>query len=156
MITITISRDTAVEEMREFNELFMARGIYDDVEDLQHRVGVLETKMVTNIVTGEEVETNEQFNGKTVYCKAVDVGTLPNAGNKNVATGLDMSVINAVRIEGIAKNSNGTTIPLPNATPNNTYAIGCFLTAGGNVQIGTNIDRSDYTGIVRIYYTKEV
>lgn len=131
------------------------QSIFDDVTELQARIAALENQITTNIVTGQEVATNEKFNGKTVYCKAVDVGALPNAATKNVPSGLTMSKINIVRFEGIARNSGGTTILLPNATQTTTYLIGCFITAGGNIQIGTTIDRSDYTGIVRIYYTKE-
>ena len=157
-IEIRIEEKTVEDEILAANHLLhraVPASIYDDVEDLKNRMAAVETEMIVNIVTGVEVATNERFNGKTVYCKAVDVGVLPNAGSNNIPSGLDMTAIEVVRIEGIAKNSNGTTIPLPNTSQNNTYSIGCFLTAGGNIQIGTNIDRSDYKGIVRIYYTKE-
>ena len=125
--------------------------IYDDVEALQAEFEAFKTAF--NLTTGQTVATNERFNGKTVYCKTVDIGSLPNATNKLIPSGLTMSDITVVRLEGVARNSGGTTIPIPNPTPSTSYLIGCFITAAGNIQIDTAVDRSDYTGIIRVYYT---
>ncbi len=124
--------------------------IYEDVATLQEQVALLQAGI--NFAIGQSTTTYEKFNGKTVYCKTVDVGALPNATHKLVATGLNMANVEILKIEGVAKNSGGTTVPLPNTTPSTTYLIGCFITAGGNIQIDTAIDRSDYTGIVKIFY----
>ena len=134
--------------------------IYEDVAELQAQVAELQEQVANmqyvNTVTGQAVATREKLNGKVVYCKTIDVGALPNATDKTVATGLNMSEITVVKIEGIARNANGTTIPLPNATQSTTYLVGCFVTAGGNIMIGATTDRSDYTGTVKVYYTYNV
>lgn len=134
------------------------QGIYEDVALLQSQVAELQAQMTelqlpVSFITGEVTETKEAFNGNKVYCKTINIGSLPNATNKLVATGLNMSEVNIVRVEGTARNNAGTTIPLPNTTPTTSYLIGCFVTAGGNIQIDTAIDRSEYNGVVRVYYT---
>lgn len=133
--------------------------IYDDVEALQTQVAALETTIASmtnafSLTTGTAVATNEKLNGKTVYCKTIDFGTLPNATTKDVASGLTMTDIEIVRIDGTARNTtnDGTTYQLGSSTPSSNYAISCFMTAGGSVRISTEVDRSMFTGIVRIYY----
>ena len=131
--------------------------VYDDVAALQTQVAALETTIASMqaanaLITGTAIATNEKLNGKTVYCKVVDVGALPNASNKLIASGLTMGDIEIVRVEGIAQNAAGTTIPIPNPTPATNYTVGCFITAAGNIQLDAVIDRSEYTGIVRVYY----
>ena len=133
--------------------------IYEDVEALTARVAALETlvnglQTTVNLVTGQEVATNEKLNGKIVYCKTVDFGVLPNNATKTVASGLPMTQIEIIKIDGAARNTtnDGTTYQLGSSTPSSNYAISCFMTAGGNVQISTAVDRSDFVGIVRIYY----
>lgn len=161
MIQLSFIGETPEEEVEEVRALIggaVPADIFSDVAELQEKVAALENEIIVNLVTGQEVATNEFIDGKRVYCKTVNVGALPVSGNKNVHSGLNMANIKIVRLEGIAINrlNSGTTIMLPNATPNNVYSIGCFVTAGGYVQVGVNMDRSDYDGIVRIYYTKEV
>lgn len=124
--------------------------IYDDVELLQTQVAAMQT--ASELITGVAIATNEKIDGKTVYCKLVDVGALPNATNKLIASGLSMTNVEIIRIEGTACNAAGTTIPIPNPTPATNYTVGCFVTAAGNIQLDTVIDRSDYSGAVRIYY----
>lgn len=157
MIQISIYGDNPTEEIKEFRELIEGgaapASIYDDVAELQDKVAAIEGKLDVNYITGAIVPTNELADDKRIYCKTVNVGALPNATVINYPTGLNMNEINVERIEGVARNSGGTTIQLPNATQSTNYLIGCYLTAGGNIQIGTNLDRSDYKGVVRIYFT---
>lgn len=134
--------------------------IYEDVETLKEQVAALQTALATmesghTFIAGQAIATNEKLNGKTVYCKIIDIGALPNSTNKRISTGLDMNTVEIVKIEGIAINSTGTIIPLPNATPSATYVIGCFVTAAGNIQIDTAIDRSEYNGTVKIFYVNK-
>ena len=104
----------------------------------------------TDIITGQECPTNEYVNGKRVYVKRIDFGTLPNTTTKSVAHGL--TNFTPVRINGIA-NTWSYYINLPHVS----------ITTTGNIQIGvsateieitTGQDRSGFTGIVDIYYTK--
>lgn len=143
--------------------------IYDDVAALTERVAALEMQVATmqtainnidtsvNYVAGQVVATNEKLNGKTVYCKTIDFGALPNATTKTVASGLTMNDIEIIRIEGIARNTSnaGTTYQLGSASPASNYSISCFVTAGGSVQVSTEVDRSMFTGIVKIFYVNK-
>lgn len=92
--------------------------------------------------------------GKTIYKKTVNFGTLPNATTKNVNHNIS-SISNIINIEGFAKYTTGVTIFIPNV---NTYAV------GGNVSISVsatqisidtgNTDRSGASAYITLYYTK--
>lgn len=136
--------------------------IYEQIEALEQQVATLQTMITTmqnqgNFITGAVIATNEKLNGKTIYCKTIDFGVLPNATTKTVASGLSMSDIEIVKIDGIARNTanDGTTYQLGSSSPSAQYSISCFVTAGGNVQISTQVDRSDFVGIVRIFYIEK-
>ncbi len=103
------------------------------------------------IITGQETATNEYIDGKKVYRKRLNCGTLANAGNTVVAHGL--SNVTFVKIEGIARVSNVQCFPIPYSSTSPNYSI----TVGINsisVTISTGIDRTNCTAFIDLYYTK--
>ena len=103
------------------------------------------------ITTGQETATNEYIDGKRVYRKRINCGTLANAGNTVVAHGL--SNVTFVKIEGIARVSNVQCFPIPYSSTSSNYSI-TVGTNSANVTITTGIDRTNCTGFIDLYYTK--
>lgn len=62
-----------------------------------------------NIVTdGEPVKAGYKVDGKDVYIKRINLGTLPEANSgKSVADGLEHTKIIIIKIEGFATNTSG-------------------------------------------------
>ena len=107
----------------------------------------------SSATTGQEIPTNEYIDRNRVYRKRVNIGALPNATAKNVSHGL--SNVTFIKMSGMAyRSSDGTYFPLPFINPTElTYGI--MLTAFTSyIQITTGIDRSNLTGYVDLYYTK--
>ena len=105
-----------------------------------------------------EIETGEWIDGKPVYQKTIDLGSLPNAASKNVAHGIT-NLDKVVKLDGTATNSSGRTIPLPyitGASSTDSFPQCINLQADRtNVTVGTlAADRSSYTGYATIHYTK--
>ena len=105
-----------------------------------------------------EIETGEWIDGKPVYQKTIDLGSLPNAASKNVAHGIT-NLDKVVKLDGTATNSSGRTIPLPyitGASSTDSFPQCINLQADKtNVTVGTlAADRSSYTGYATIHYTK--
>ena len=114
----------------------------------------VDNKIKTNIVTGQEVATNEYVDGKQIFVKKIDIGALPNATTSVIETGLsNVTVVKPVF--GYAIHINGTTINLPHLAVNNMAAcVGLNYTSANKIDINTGSDRSDFTGYVEVYYTK--
>lgn len=110
----------------------------------------------TKIITGSEVATNEYVDGKQVYVKRINCGSLPNTTTKTIATGLSMTSITVIKIIGTCKTSTGITFPLPflGITDNKSGDIPVYIAADGNLTIKAYTNRSEMTGYVNIYYTK--
>lgn len=108
-----------------------------------------------NITTGQELVTNEWLDEKQIYRKRIETGQLPNTENKAISSGLNMNEISVIKLEGIAKADNNTTIPLPFTTLTLEGSIALSLQANGNIHIQTGSNRSVYTkSYVDIYYIK--
>lgn len=96
------------------------------------------------------------IDGKKIYEKTINIGTLPNNGNsgvKNVAHGISR-LDRVIDIRGIAV-SGTETIPLPH---NNPWVLGETVTirvSGANITVDTNSNKSSYTGYVTLKYTKK-
>ncbi|MGN1399390.1 MAG: hypothetical protein ACI4WG_05285 [Erysipelotrichaceae bacterium] len=103
-------------------------------------------------VTGSAKITNETFNGKTVYCKTINTGSLPNTALKEIASGLTPSEITVTKITGVVYGE-GDSLPIPNPHPTLANAISCYLRSDGKICIGTGKDRTALSGFVQIYYT---
>lgn len=91
--------------------------------------------------------------GNPLYRKVVDLGNLPNAAAKNVATGLT-GTFTVVSVRGSAYVS-GSCLPIPYTAPDAQYNIAMNYNASSNIlQITTGSNRSSNTGIAIIEYTR--
>lgn len=100
-----------------------------------------------------EVNTGFKWvDGKDIYKKTINFGSLPNSGaTKNVAHGIT-NLENVVHMFGTA--TDGTTIiPLPHATTNTGFLVQLQVTST-NVTIMSAANRTSSTGYVTLYYTK--
>nr|DAV24412.1 MAG TPA: hypothetical protein [Caudoviricetes sp.] len=104
-----------------------------------------------NVVVGLNVPIGRMFNGKPVYCKTVNIGTLPTSGTKAVSSGLTPSEITVLEIKGSA-TGEGDWLPIPNAHPVAANIISCYLRNDGKVVVAVGKDRSAVTATVSIYY----
>ena len=93
-----------------------------------------------------EYRTIKRWNGKPVYVKAVDVGSLPNNSSKTVAHGITGNT-EFVSVRLCATSGSGG-FELVNGGVSSVYVI------GENVQISTGFDASAYSGKAIIEYTK--
>ena len=115
---------------------------------------ILSEKIKINIVTGQEVATNEYIDGKQVFVKRISTGSLPVNAQNEVTTGL--SNVTCVRLLGMVYDSSGNAFPLPFSYTTDSNNIGLiFLKAISKVRIATGIDRSPLSGYIDIYYTKD-
>lgn len=109
-------------------------------------------------VDGESYSTTEQktggtwVNGKPIYKKTVDTGTMPNNTRKQVAHGI--SNLDFIISMGGAAYGNNTFVPIPYADTSVSGSLGIFadrnniiLFSGGNCSYLT-------TSYVTLYYTK--
>lgn len=119
-------------------------------ENNTYSAKAIDNKLKTNITTGQEVATNEYEDGKQVFVKKIDIGSLPNATRKTVETGL--SNVKVTKLHGIARNST-LQIPLPFVYPELPSCIGVMF-VDGSLYINTGSNRTDLTGEITIYYTK--
>lgn len=105
-----------------------------------------------NITTGTEYETGRVIDGKKEYAKRISIGTMPNATEKEVAHGLDMTKIVVNDIRGVMQAGSGYAMSFPflNSSNQNVY----FEIRPTVIRVTTTTDRSAYTGHVTIYYTK--
>lgn len=105
------------------------------------------------ITVGQEEPTNEFIGNKRVYVKRLDIGNLPNATVKSVNHGL--SNVQIERLEGVATNNGLQALPLPLASEQSVSSSIRLQSWGSYVSVYTGTDRSEFTGVVDIYYTKK-
>lgn len=104
------------------------------------------------ITVGQEEPTSEFIGNKRVYVKRLDIGNLPNATVKSVDHGL--SNVKIERLEGVATNNGLQALPLPFASEQDVSSSIRLQSWGSYVSVYTGRDRSEFTGVVDIYYTK--
>lgn len=119
-------------------------------ENNTYSAKAIDNKLKTNITTGQEFATNEYEDGKQVFAKKINIGSLPNAARKIVETGL--TNVKVTKIRGIARNSS-IQIPLPFVYTELPSCIGIMF-VNGSLYINTGSDRTGLTGEITIYYTK--
>lgn len=120
-----------------------------------YSASAVDNKLKTNIITGQEVATNEYVDGNQVFVKRINLGALPNASQKKVSTGLtNISMVKPLL--GYAINTNGTIINLPHvATSTISGGVAINLDSNGDISISTGNDRSTFTkSYVDMYYVK--
>jgi hypothetical protein len=108
----------------------------------------------TDYSTTEQNTGRLWIDGKTIYRKHVNLGSLTNTTPKSVAHGIS-NLSTVVSLTGFA--TNGTVfLPLPLARYNNFASqIGLYIDTT-NVVVEPGNDRTSYTGYVVIEYTKTV
>lgn len=108
----------------------------------------------TDYSTTEQNTGRLWIDGKTIYRKYVNLGSLTNTTPKSVAHGIS-NLSTVVSLTGFA--TNGTVfLPLPLARYNNFASqIGLYIDTT-NVVVEPGNDRTSYTGYVVIEYTKTV
>lgn len=108
-------------------------------------------KNIQNVITGNEIPTNEYIDGKQVYRKRVNFGTLPNNTTKRVAHNLTSVTFDKHLVSCI--NASGYNITLPYV---DIGASVCTVSTITNTEIVIKsiTDQSTYTAYVDLYYTK--
>jgi len=125
--------------------------------------GTLPTNAII-MITDDETDTchystDETFtgmywiDGKKIYRKVVDCGTLPNAAQKNVPHNIS-NLDQVITIKGIATSGN-TRVPMPRSMSSiaSHDNLDLFI-ANTNIYIAVTVDYSTYSGIVILEYTK--
>lgn len=106
-----------------------------------------------------EIDTGYKWiDGKTIYKKTVDCGTLPNATVKDIAHNIS-NVSMIMKIEGIFYSLDYKRFtPLPqNFTGNSGMFSGSVLNmrvSDTNISIYSSDNKSAYSAYVTLYYTK--
>ena len=110
-------------------------------------------KKQEEIYSTNEKNIGKWIDGRALYRKVVDCGTMPNATSKTISTGL--SNVSYKKMEGMI--TNGTLYyEMNNTRPTDTNTIntiGLYIN-NNNIIIESKIDRSSYTGYVILEYTK--
>lgn len=99
------------------------------------------------LAVGVEYRTKERFNGKAVYTKLVDLGTLPNATRKQVVH--EASATQVIRCCG--QMSNGISLPFHYDNTTNWIEI---YAGGTEIVVLTGNDQSARTATAQIWYLK--
>ena len=92
------------------------------------------------------------IDGKPLYRKVVNLGALPNATTKAIAHGI--SNIGFIKLYGDAYSSTGNFFSLPFIPITEFNQAVNFYVSTGEVVITSYLDRSNYTGIAVLEYTK--
>lgn len=103
------------------------------------------------ITTGQETATNEYIDGKQVYRKRVNFGTLPNNTTKRVAHNLTSVTFTKHFVSCI--NASGYNINLPYVDINAKVCTVSTIT-NTEIVIKSITDQTTYTAYVDLYYTK--
>ena len=101
------------------------------------------------MLVGVEYRTTERYDGKPVYVKVVDYGSMPNnteASNYVLSAGL-----NIISLSGFAVHSS-YNVPIPG---HNSIRNMGYTRSSGNLWISTNTDATSYHGYIIAKYTKE-
>lgn len=96
-----------------------------------------------------EYRTIEHFNGKPVYAKAVDVGTLPNNTYKEVHIAYNIDAI--VRLDGYAYWNTST---YTDKVPLSHFGVSTVLYGSASLRFSTSSNLSSYNAYAILYYTK--
>ena len=96
------------------------------------------------------------IDGKTIYRKTVDFGTLPNTALKQVRHNIS-SLDTIVNIQGIAhRSANNESFQIGNAAnPLSGLAASIAITVNDStINITTGSNRTNMTAYITLYYTK--
>ena len=108
---------------------------------------------ISNYSTAE-TPIGKWIDGKTLYRKVINTGTLPNATTKQVAHNIT-NVSRFIKIYGYAYTSNGQTYPLSWIHTTSASYQTMLYCDNTNVNITSGVDRSNITeSYVVLEYTK--
>lgn len=117
-----------------------------------------ETKISSlHTYTIEEQVVGTWIDGKTIYRKVIDLGSLPNATSKRINHNIS-NLKDVISLNGFAKDSS-TFLPIPyisSFTGYDQYQIGFDYTNATTIGVTTGINRTSFTGFAIIEYTKTV
>lgn len=102
-----------------------------------------------------EVNTGIKWiDGRSIYKKTINFGTLPNATTKNVAHNIS-NLNKIIRLEGYTYNPTSlTTAPLPFSAPTATSNIAMNANST-DITVTTGVDRTSFSeSYITLYYTK--
>lgn len=146
--------ETKIEDIEEeLTEIYTK----DDINSLLQDTNVegLSTLSSPKLNTEVLTEFRHPVSGKPIYTKTIDFGALPNNTTKNVAHG----VVNTEEVwidesRTYVRDSAGTTFPISFPHPTNIAWVWYSRADKTNVTIVNGADRTTYTAIVTILYTK--
>ena len=110
-----------------------------------------------DIYSTSEIRVGTWINGKPLYRKVIDIGSLPSsAGSKTVYTGLDFRNACVCRkLYGMVVNpQNGVSLTLPFISLTLEYCISIVIDTYSNILITVGANRSGVSGYAVIEYTK--
>ena len=121
---------------------------------VDNAVTAVKTSFGGNFSTAEQNTGFTWVDGRTIYKKTVNTGTLPNDNEKTVPHGIS-NLRRVLKVEGYAYNgTNDTTFPLPFVWTNALSCVGVLI-GTTTINIRTGVDRTDYTeSYITLYYTK--
>ena len=103
--------------------------------------------------TSEQDTGCKWIDGKKIYKKTIDFGSLPNNSTKNVAHGIN-NLGDVIDIRGTAKASWGTyQLPLVFSGSDVNYITNVSVNAT-NISMSNSADRSGFTAYATLWYTK--
>lgn len=101
-----------------------------------------------------EVNTGATWvNGKPIYKKTINFGTLPNTSTKTVYHNIS-NIQDIIKTEGMVKFSGGVWVTLPYESSSSFAAQIEMVVYSDRISIIAAVDRSGGTAYVTIYYTK--
>jgi hypothetical protein len=104
-----------------------------------------------------ETDTGKTWiNGKPIYRKVIDFGTLPNNDTKEINPNIQNFERLTEPIKGFTYNtSNSESFPLPfSSVTDIIYNIDLLITGEGTIRVRTKVDRSTISAYIIIEYTK--
>ena len=105
-----------------------------------------------NYSTSEQDTGLTWIDGKKIYQKTINCGTLPNTTSKDISLGFTIGTL--IDLKGFCYSSSGTTFPVPLAQSNSDNILIWLLSGKQSLRIKTESDRSAYTCYATLYYTK--
>ena len=108
-----------------------------------------------NLTTGATpIKTGRKIDNKDEYVYRINIGTLPNNGNKTYS--LPFTIGKCYDIKGVARRStDNVDFPLPYVNPGAgmAYCIGVWTQNKNTLIVNTGTNRTDLSGYVDIYFS---
>lgn len=144
--TLTDIADAIREQTGDENPIMLS--------NFASQIGSIQGGGSVNYSTTEH-EVGTWIDGSTVYEKVIELGTLPDNNTKNIPHGIvNLGLI--ITASAIASDPNEATIPIPYTVSDGNYLrfqTG-FSIDGTNISITCGSNRTGYTGIAILRYTK--